>query len=96
MSNRTADAAHALYAASHQGILSTLSLELAGYPFGSVVSFTPDRAGLPVLLISSIAEHTRNLQADPRCSLSIRSQPSASMALMRGWALPGSIPYSRQ
>lgn len=83
MSNRTADAAHALYAASHQGILSTLSLELAGYPFGSVVSFAPDRAGLPVLLISSIAEHTRNLQADPRCSLIVTEPGDDGQALGR-------------
>lgn len=83
MSNRTADAAHELYAASHQGILSTLSLELAGYPFGSVVSFAPDRAGLPVLLISSIAEHTRNLQADPRCSLIVTEPGDDGQALGR-------------
>lgn len=65
----TASYARALYHASHQGILSTLSQSLPGYPFGSVVTFANDRGGQPLILISSIAEHTRNITADPRVSL---------------------------
>lgn len=63
------DAARLLYASSHQGVLSTLSARLDGAPFGSVVTFAPDAEGAPVILISDIAEHTRNLRADPRVSL---------------------------
>lgn len=83
MSTQTQDAAHALYAASHQGILSTLSAEIAGYPFGSVVSFALDRIGLPIVLISTIAEHTRNLKADARCSLIVTEPGDDSQALGR-------------
>lgn len=63
--------ARALYAASHQGVLSTISQEVAGYPFGSVVAFAPDPLGCPVILISTIAEHTQNIGADHRVSLTL-------------------------
>lgn len=58
--------------AQHAGVLSTLSKRLAGYPFGSVAPFVTDHSGCPILLISSLAEHTRNLDADPRCSLIVQ------------------------
>ena len=51
------------------GVLATLSAKLAGYPFGSIVPFVLDRDCRPVILISALAEHTRNLAADPRTSL---------------------------
>jgi putative heme iron utilization protein len=52
-----------------RGVLSTHSVDVPGYPFGSVVPYSMDRSGRPVILISSIAQHTRNLLADPRLSL---------------------------
>ncbi len=54
------------------GVLSTLSQRLGGYPFGSVAPFILDHAGRPVILISDIAEHTRNIVADPRVSLIVQ------------------------
>lgn len=53
----------------HNGVLSTLSKRLSGYPFASVTPFVLDDAGNPVILISNLAEHTKNLDADPRVSL---------------------------
>lgn len=53
----------------HHGVLSTLSKRLEGFPFGSVSPFILDPEGHPIILISDIAEHSRNLQADSRCSL---------------------------
>ncbi len=58
--------------ALQQGVLSTLSRRLEGFPFGSVAPFVLDHAGRPLLLISELAEHTRNLLADPRCSLIVQ------------------------
>lgn len=55
--------------AAHNGILSTHSARLPGYPFGSVAPFVLDHAGHPLILISTIAEHTKNIQADPHVSL---------------------------
>ena len=53
----------------YQGILSTLSVEAQGYPFGSVTPYCFDRQGKPVILISRIAQHTKNIMADPKVSL---------------------------
>ncbi len=67
--NDAARAARQLLLSRTNGILSTLSRKLDGYPFGSVAPFCLDGDGRPVVLISRIAEHTRNLAADPRASL---------------------------
>jgi putative heme iron utilization protein len=50
------------------GALCTLALEPEGYPYGSFVTVTFDN-GNPTFLISGLAEHTRNLERDPRASL---------------------------
>jgi putative heme iron utilization protein len=49
--------------------LSTISRKHAGYPFGSLMPYALDALGRPIFLISSMAMHTQNLKADPRCSL---------------------------
>jgi putative heme iron utilization protein len=49
--------------------LSTVSRKLPGYPFGSLMPYTIDATGRPIFLISNMAMHTQNLQADPRASL---------------------------
>jgi hypothetical protein len=51
------------------GSLSTLSRKQAGFPFGSVMPYGLDDRGRPIFLISTMAMHTQNLQADPRASL---------------------------
>ena len=60
-----ADAARTLVDAATTGTLSTVALDPAGYPFGSVVSYGLDDAGDPLFVISQLAEHTRNLLGDP-------------------------------
>jgi hypothetical protein len=50
------------------GVLSTHSVKHPGYPYGSALPHVTDHAGRPVVLISHLAEHTRNLEADPRAS----------------------------
>ncbi|MEQ1438542.1 DUF2470 domain-containing protein [Fontimonas sp. SYSU GA230001] len=69
--NTLARDARTLYARNLQGILSTVSLELPGYPFGSVVAFSTDQRNRPVILISDLAQHTKNVKADPRVSLTL-------------------------
>jgi putative heme iron utilization protein len=59
------------------GSLSTLSRKQPGFPFGSVMPYGLDERGRPIFLISSMAMHTQNLQADPRASLLV-TQPDAS------------------
>jgi heme oxygenase (biliverdin-IX-beta and delta-forming) len=50
------------------GTLCTLAQEPAGHPYGSLITLALD-GGLPVFLISELAEHTRNLRKDRRASL---------------------------
>jgi len=51
------------------GMLCTLSTKPEGFPFGSLVPFAQGARGEPLLLISGLAQHTKNLRADPRASL---------------------------
>lgn len=60
------------------GFLSTLSVRLAGYPFGSVTPYALDHEARPLILISRLAEHTRNLEADARASLLV-NEPGADL-----------------
>lgn len=53
------------------GVLSTQSKRIAGYPFGSVVPYMVDHDATLVILLSRLAEHTRNIEADPRVSLTV-------------------------
>lgn len=50
------------------GFLASQSQEMEGFPFGSVVPYTLDISGTPIILISRLAQHTKNLIADNRCS----------------------------
>ena len=63
--------ARALVERARTGALSTHSQQQPGYPFGSVAPYAPDERGRPVFLISGLALHTKNLEADPRASLLI-------------------------
>jgi putative heme iron utilization protein len=59
------------------GSLSTMSRKQPGFPFGSVMPYGLDAPGRPIFLISTMAMHTQNLQADAHASLLV-SQPDAS------------------
>jgi len=69
-----AERARTLVHLARSGALSTLSRRHAGHPFGSVMPYAPDERGAPLLLISTMAMHTQNLEADSRASLLV-TQP---------------------
>jgi heme iron utilization protein len=54
---------------TRSGILSSFSAKFSGYPFGSVMPFVLGHDCQPIVLISSIAEHTKNIIANPKVSL---------------------------
>jgi putative heme iron utilization protein len=56
-------------------VLSTVARDQAGTPFGSLAPFGLDAGARPVLCISELAEHTRNLRTDARCSLLVARLP---------------------
>src|SRR5215216_2986135 len=84
----------ALIRSERNAVLCTLSKRNAGWPFGSIAPYAITSAGEPIILISEIAEHTRNIRADARVSLLI--QDSAAMAdpqagaraTLMGYAMP--------
>lgn len=55
----------------NSGVLSTISVELEGYPFGSVVPFCLSENLEPIILISNIAQHTKNINQNSKVSLTI-------------------------
>lgn len=58
------------------GRSATLATAQAGQPFASLVTpaTAPDLS--PLMLLSSLSEHTRHLQADPRCALMVAGAPT--------------------
>jgi hypothetical protein len=68
-----------LWSESFHGILSTHSIKFTGYPFGSVAPICRDGRGNPLLMISHLAQHTRNLDADPHCSLTLMQSDHADV-----------------
>ncbi len=58
------------------GSLSTLSRKQPGFPFGSVMPYALDGSANPIFLISTMAMHTQNIQADPHASLLV-TQPDS-------------------
>jgi putative heme iron utilization protein len=65
-----------LLAAERHGVLATISARRYGWPFASVAPFALSERGEPLLLLSDLAEHTRNVRADPRASLLVQDGTS--------------------
>jgi len=89
-----AERARTLLYLGRMGSLSTLSRKQLGFPFGSVMPYGLDDHGRPIFLISTMAMHTQNLQADPRSSLLVTQEDTegeplgASRVTLVGNVLP--------
>jgi putative heme iron utilization protein len=60
-------------------VLATLSVRHGGgHHVASLAPFALDARGEPVVLLSALAQHTRNLQADPRASLFVHDPAAAA------------------
>jgi len=51
------------------GLASLATLSSEGWPYVSLVLVAPDVNGFPLMLLSDLAEHSKNLARDPRASL---------------------------
>ena len=69
--SNAADLAHDLWAKTRHGVLATQSLAHPGYPFGSVVPYALGSDGQPLLLLSPLSQHTKNIDQNPGCSLTV-------------------------
>ncbi len=66
--------ARQLLRAHRYGALCTLSKKFDGHPFGSITPYMVDHDGSLLILISALAEHTKNIIHDPRVSLITHNQ----------------------
>jgi putative heme iron utilization protein len=88
--------ARALLDSARQGVLCTNSAATPGWPFASLVTLAADLDGAPLLLLSGLAVHSRNLAADNRVSLFIEdrsglSDPAADPLLAPRLTLTGRL-----
>ena len=84
----TGTEARQLLRRARTGTLSTLNRD-DGTPYASLVNVATDVTGWPLILVSTLAWHTKNLAADPRASLMVAEMPAA------GHALTGARTHSR-
>ncbi len=66
--------ARQLLRAHRYGALGTLSKKFDGHPFTSITPYMVDHDGSLLILISGLAEHTKNILADSRISLITHNQ----------------------
>jgi putative heme iron utilization protein len=69
-----------LLSAGGSATLATLGPD--GGPFASYVVTAPATDGAPLMLLSRLAEHTKNLERDPRASLLFVREPPAGAESM--------------
>jgi putative heme iron utilization protein len=72
-------AAMALLDGARYGVLSTLQRShQPGWPMGSLAPFALAPRGEPLFAFSALAEHTKNVLADPRASLFVQAAGAAA------------------
>jgi putative heme iron utilization protein len=72
-----ADAVRRLLRAEAQAVLATHSARRQGWPFASLAPYALSREGEPILLLARMAQHTRNLEVDPRSCLFVQDRGAA-------------------
>lgn len=76
----SAEEARNLLRRARTGTLATLNAG-DGVPYASLVNVATDARGWPLILVSTLAWHTRNLLADPRASIMVAEVPASGDAL---------------
>ena len=79
-----AERARTLVHVARAGTLATLSRRHPGHPFASIMPYAIDGDGRPLFLVSSMAMHTQNLEADARASLLVAQPEWAGDPLAAG------------
>jgi heme iron utilization protein len=70
---------HLLHQVPH-GTLATHSRDPRGFPYPTALPFAPTGRHVPMILVSHLAEHTRNLQADGRAGF-LAAHPAGNSIL---------------
>jgi hypothetical protein len=74
--------AHAPLNLLHQaatGTLATHAHDPQGFPYPTLLPFATDARHQPVILVSRLAEHTRNLERDPRAGFLVSHAPDGDV-----------------
>lgn len=74
---KNATRAKLLVTEQKMAVLSTNSTRYSGFPFGSAVGYALDSESRPLMLVSALAVHRRNLAADGRASLTVFDDDAA-------------------
>ncbi|GBG87787.1 hypothetical protein CBR_g45943 [Chara braunii] len=78
--------ARSLIAKAGSAVLVTKSVRFSDYPFGSKVKFAVDDNGFPLLAVSSLSPHTRDLTEHPQCAIMVSTDlnqlPAPTCTLM--------------
>jgi putative heme iron utilization protein len=96
----TAGQARSMVRAALKGALATVH-KVTAHPYASLVLTASDQDGTPILLISRLAVHTQNLEADARASLLIDATGTAkdpmegARVTLIGRARPATSPTAR-
>lgn len=61
------------------GVLATHSLQIPGFPYATPVPYVLDECHRPVLCVSALAEHSKNLRADARASFCVVAPDAADV-----------------
>lgn len=67
------DEARELFRSEELAVLSTHSKSMEGFPFGSVTTYMSTHEGEPIFYISNLAQHTQNINHNPKMSLTVYS-----------------------
>jgi putative heme iron utilization protein len=76
----TGTEARQLVRRARTGTLASLNRD-DGIPYASLVNVATDVEGRPLILVSALAWHTKNLSSDPRASLLVAEPPASGDAL---------------
>jgi hypothetical protein len=85
-----AERGRTLLSTARTGALATVAAD-GGFPFGSLVAYAVDGAGRPLLCLSDLAEHSRNLAADPRASLMVSESGTGDPLALARVTVLGSV-----
>ncbi|MGJ8662850.1 MAG: HugZ family protein [Marinicella sp.] len=72
--NKAIKEARTLLRSQERAMLSTHSFSKSGYPFGSVTTYMTDHQGHPIIYISHLAQHTKNIKHDCKISLLVNQE----------------------
>jgi heme iron utilization protein len=61
------------------GTLATHSRQPQGFPYPTILPFAPDARHRPAILVSRLAEHTRNLEDDARAGFLVADAPDCNV-----------------